>query len=139
MTMLENSAAWRAEREAAFHADVPSSLGELLARAVRKHGDGVAIDLFERDTRLTFAEWDDWAGRLADGLRHYGVTKGSHVGVLFENVVEFPVTWLALARLGAVMVPMNPRYTPTELAYVIGDARISQLVAGRSRLARSKR
>lgn len=53
-----------------------------------------------------------------------------HVGVLLENVVEFLVTWLALARMGAVMVPINPRYTPTELNYVITDAQIGHLVIG---------
>ncbi|MBT5433452.1 MAG: acyl--CoA ligase [Rhodospirillaceae bacterium] len=101
MTMLDESAAWRAQREQAFAAEAPASLGALLERAARDHGDAIAIDLFERGTRLSFAQWDDRSRRLASGLRGLGLERGMHVGVLLENVVEFPVTWLALARMGA--------------------------------------
>jgi acyl-CoA synthetase (AMP-forming)/AMP-acid ligase II len=130
MTMLDQSAAWRSQREQAFAIQAPPSLGALLERAARDHGNATAIDLFERGTRLSFAEWDDKSRRLASGLRDLGIERGMHVGVLLENVVEFPVTWLALARMGAVMVPINPRYTPTELNYVITDAQIGHLVIG---------
>mgnify|MGYP000879428918 CR=1 FL=1 len=130
MTMLDQSAAWRSRREQAFAAEAPHSLGALLERAARDYGDTTAIDLFERGTSLSFSQWDDKSRRLASGLRDLGIERGMHVGVLLQNVVEFPVTWLALARMGAVMVPMNPRYTSTELNYVITDAEIRHLVIG---------
>jgi len=130
MTMLDTSAAWRRQREEAFAAEAPESLGALLERTAQRHGDTIAIDLFERGTRLTFAQWDERSRRLAAGFRDLGIERGMNVGVLLPNVVEFPVTWMALARMGAVLVPMNPRYTPTELHYVVTDAGIRHMVIG---------
>ena len=128
MTIYEGSARWRQEREKAFLEASPQSLGELLSQAAERYGDAVAIDLFERGQRISYAAWDDQASRLANGFRGIGIRQGMHVGVVLPNIMAFPVTWMALARMGAVMVPINPRYTPTELHYVIENAEISHLV-----------
>jgi crotonobetaine/carnitine-CoA ligase len=47
---------------------------------------------------------------------------------MIPNLPEFPITWLAISRLGAVMVPVNVTYTPRELEYVVTDAAASHLV-----------
>lgn len=54
---------------------------------------------------------------------------------MLPNVPEFPTTWLALARLGAVMVPINIGYTARELHYVLTDSEASFLVIDASCLA----
>ena len=78
--------------------------------------------------QLTFRELKERADRLAAALARLGVVKGTHVALMVPNGPPFPVTWLALARLGAVMIPVNNRYTARELGYVLRDADADFLV-----------
>ena len=74
---------------------------------------------FDPGESLTFAEVAsrtvDLAAALADT-----VTAGDRVAVMLENRAEFPLTWLALARLGAVMVPVNPQYRAEDDGHILG-------------------
>ncbi|MBN33700.1 MAG: hypothetical protein CMM46_02785 [Rhodospirillaceae bacterium] len=110
--MLDTSAAWRRQRETVFAEQAPESLGALLDRAGAEHGDAVAIDLFERGTTMSYAQWRDRSLRLASGFDRLGIKRGMHVGVLLQNVVEFPLTWLALARVGTDQPPLHADRTP---------------------------
>ena len=114
--------------EAKFLAETPDSIGDLLTETARKYGDNTAIELIDRNQTLTFSEWDTKATQLAHGFARHGVTAGMHVGVMLRNRLEFPISWLALAKLGAVMVPINPSYTAPELDFVIQTAQISWLL-----------
>lgn len=106
----------------------PENFRELLASANKNYGDKTAINFFEQVSekgvgmQLTFSELHDSVYHLAHGLTLIGVKKGSHVAVMMSNRIEFPVTWLALAVLGAVMVPVNTTYTGKELDYLINDS-----------------
>jgi acyl-CoA synthetase (AMP-forming)/AMP-acid ligase II len=106
----------------------PENFRELLALANKNYGDKTAINFFEQvsekgvGVQLTFSELHDSVYHLAHGLTLIGVKKGSHVAVMLSNRIEFPVTWLALAVLGAVMVPVNTTYTGKELDYLINDS-----------------
>ena len=51
-----------------------------------------------------------------------GVKQGTHVSVMLPNCSEFPLTWLALAKLGAVIVPINNRYHVRDLEYTLTDS-----------------
>jgi fatty-acyl-CoA synthase len=66
--------------------------------------------------------------RVAAGLAGLGVRKGTHVAMMVPNVPQFPLTWLAIGRLGAVMVPVNVSYTGRELDYIVNDGRAEFLV-----------
>jgi crotonobetaine/carnitine-CoA ligase len=90
--------------------------------------DALAWVFFDSNERLTRRDILDQITRLASSLHRIGVEKGSHVAVLLPNVSAFPITWLALACLGAVMVPVNTRYTAAELGYVLNDAEAAFLV-----------
>lgn len=68
------------------------------------------------------------SGRLAGGLAAVGVRRGDRVGVLLSNRPAYLETWFALARLGAVLVPINTAYTPEEVFYVLANAEVSVLV-----------
>jgi crotonobetaine/carnitine-CoA ligase len=57
------------------------------------------------------------------------VRKGTHVAILLPNVPEFPILWLALGRLGAIMIPVNITYTAREIDYVLTDGAAELLVA----------
>ena len=57
-----------------------------------------------------------------------GIGKSTHVAVMLPNIAAFPLTWLALARLGAVMVPLNIAYTAREMRYVVENADAEYLI-----------
>ena len=54
---------------------------------------------------------------------------------MLPNVMAMPLTWLALARLGAVMVPVNTRYTGRELHLLLADSEASHLVIGHDHIS----
>ena len=113
---------------------LPANLGALLDAAARDVPDRTVLEFFEDGTRCTFAELRAAVNRLADGLAGVGVGRGMHVAVMLPNAMAFPITWLALARLGAVMVPMNPAYTRREIAYVVEDGDVDWVIVDHTRL-----
>ncbi len=110
-----------------------TNLGAFLARVAGLWGDRVAFEFFTEpegtpDRSITYRDLDARVSQLASGLHRLGVRKGQHVGVMLPNCPAFMLTWLALARLGAVMVPVNKRYTARELAYTLTDSDAGWLV-----------
>jgi crotonobetaine/carnitine-CoA ligase len=113
----------RVERE-----PLPGSVIALLEDAAAATPDALALHFIESGEQFTYASLLDKVRRLAGGLSASGVGRASHVGVMLPNVPEMPITWLALAAIGAVMVPINTRYTPHELHYVLSDSGARHLV-----------
>jgi crotonobetaine/carnitine-CoA ligase len=111
----------------------PSNLGAFLRERAESLGDQTAFTFFEAqaglaDRTLSYRALDARVSRLASALHDRGLRKGDHVGVMLPNCPAWPIAWLAIARLGAVMVPINTRYTARELAYVLSDSDTSWLV-----------
>lgn len=119
---------WAERRSRIESEPLPANLPMLLDAVAAERPDHVALDFFEAPERLTYRELAMRVSELAAGLAELGVGRGTHVAVMLPNVSAFPVTWLALATLGAVMVPVNGAYTPREIAYVVGDAEASMIV-----------
>ena len=107
---------------------LPSSIGALLDEAAGNAPASLAWNFFESDERATYDEVRSKVNQLANGLRGLGIAKGTKVAVMLPNIAAMPTTWLALARLGAIMVPVNIAYTPRELEYVITDSDSTFLV-----------
>ncbi|WP_354107661.1 class I adenylate-forming enzyme family protein [Bradyrhizobium sp. LB14.3] len=97
------------------------TIGELISMRAKTHGSTIAIDVFERGERATYMEMDRSSNKYAHALRAIGVRKGDRIGVMLPNRIEFPILWFAIAKLGAVMVPINMRYTRREIEYVLSD------------------
>ncbi len=76
-----------------------------------------------RDRRLTYAELDRLANRLAHALLEAGVRQEDPVAVLLGRDVEMIVTLLGVLKAGAVYLPLDPGYPRDRLAYMVGDAR----------------
>lgn len=70
----------------------------------------------------TYDEVKVLVDRTAAALYAAGVRKGSHVAAMLPNIPQFPATWLAIAKLGAVMIPVNIGYTGRELSYILNDS-----------------
>jgi acyl-CoA synthetase (AMP-forming)/AMP-acid ligase II len=122
--------AMRARIEAAPFAP---SLGAFLDAAAARNGAATVWRFIEQpdETKLrelSYARLAEATRRIAAGLAARGVKRGERVGVMLPNVPAFPLTWLALARLGAVMIPVNTGYTVRELDYVLGDGGATHLV-----------
>jgi len=82
------------------------------------------------DTRLTWKELNDRVNRLANGLAELGAGKDTKVAVLAINCHRYVEAYYALAKLGAVAVPLNLRLTPEELTYVIDNSEAEMLMVG---------
>lgn len=96
------------------------TVAQLVSMRARTHGSTIAVDVFDRGERATYFEMDRRSNSCARALRAFGLRKGDHVGVMLPNRIEFPILWFALAKLGAVMVPIY-MYTPREVGYVLSD------------------
>jgi fatty-acyl-CoA synthase len=80
------------------------------------------------DRTVTYRQTADWSRLLADGLVALGVRPGDHVGLLIANHLEFVPLKFAVARAGAVAVPLNFLYRRDELAYVLSQSACKVLV-----------
>lgn len=99
---------------------------ELLRRQAAAHGAKVFAT--DGTQSLTYGELRRRSVRVADGLRGRGVGAGDRVVVQLPNWVEFVVVAAAVARLGAVMVPVMPIYRRDEVGHVLDDAQVSAVV-----------
>ncbi|WP_051539654.1 class I adenylate-forming enzyme family protein [Sulfitobacter sp. 20_GPM-1509m] len=109
-------------------AELPQSVPALLDEAVRDSPDQMLWDFFEDGRQTTYAQGQHDSRRMAALLAELGVRQGDKVAVMLPNVCEMPLVWLALGRLGAVMVPVNTRYSPRELDYAVTNANAKFLV-----------
>jgi len=110
---------------------LPHNVIALLETAAAATPDAQALYFIESGEQFTYAQLLDTVRRLANGLSMAGISRASHVGVMLPNVPEMPITWLALAAIGAVMVPINTRYTAHELQYVLSDSGAKHIVLHR--------
>ena len=96
------------------------TLADLLHRSAAKMPNKIAVIC--GDVSWTYAEFDRISARLAAGLAARGVIKGSRVAVLARNSHAFVAMRFALARLGAVLVPINFMLKAEEVAYILRHA-----------------
>ncbi len=107
-----------------------NNLGLVLAK--RAHltpsAEGLVDDHSGR--RFTFGELNARANRTANALHDAGVRKGDRVALLQMNSAEFVETFFAIAKIGAVCVPLNWRLVPDELSFILTDSGAETLVFG---------
>jgi long-chain acyl-CoA synthetase len=106
--------------------DRPKNVVELLEYTVKKFPDREGF--ISADSRMTYREFDRIVNRIAAGLEKHGVRRGDHVAVLLGIQLEFPLTFFALMKLGAIVVPLNTRFKGEELAYEISDSESKLLI-----------
>ena len=100
-----------------------------LARTVAEHADRDALVSVEQGIRLTYAQFADEVDQVARGLMGIGVVKGDRVGIWSPNFAEWVLVQYATARIGAILVTINPAYRSSELEYVLNQSGLSVLVA----------
>ncbi|HWD05224.1 MAG TPA: acyl-CoA synthetase [Amycolatopsis sp.] len=103
------------------------SVGDLLRRTAARYPDKLAVVDGER--RLTFAEFDAAVNRCAHRLTARGLAKGDRLALLSHNCLQYVVLAFATAKLGVVLVPVNFMLGADEIAFILGHAEASGLIA----------
>jgi fatty-acyl-CoA synthase len=106
--------------------DGKTTLGTLPALAAERFGDREALVF--RDLRLTFRELADNIDRVAKGLIQVGIRPGEKVGLWLNNCPEWIYSMFALAKIGAVQVPVNTRFRTADTEYVLKQSDCSTLI-----------
>ena len=89
----------------------------LFRETVSKHGKKNAAIFSSQNIRLTYEELNLEINRLAYGLVSLGLLKGDRVGIWSPNRYEWLLTQFATARIGLILVNINPAYRLSELEY----------------------
>jgi fatty-acyl-CoA synthase len=103
-----------------------------LRAAVGRFPDREALVDVASGRRFTYTELADAVDELARGLLARGVAKGDRIGIWAPNCAEWFLTQYAAARIGAILVNVNPAYRSHELEYVLRQAAVSLLVSAQS-------
>jgi fatty-acyl-CoA synthase len=114
--------------------DVPlleQTIPDNLDATVARFADREALVDLQQGIRWTYAEFAEQVGRLARAFAAAGVVKGERVGIWAPNCAQWTLTQYATARLGAILVNINPSYRTHELEYVLKQAGISTLVSAK--------
>lgn len=98
-----------------------SSVVGLFDEAVAMFPEHIALECFGHT--ITFQQVDRASNALATALQNqYSVKKGDHVAVMLPNIFAYQVVMLAVMKVGAVQVNVNPLYTPRELEHQLNDS-----------------
>ena len=95
------------------------TIGQVLRETARRHGQRDALVFPQFNVRRTWRQFDEDVAAAARGLLAIGVRSGQHVAVWATNTPEWVTLQYATARIGAVLVTVNPSYRPFELKYVL--------------------
>jgi fatty-acyl-CoA synthase len=105
------------------------TIGGNLERIVAEHGAREAMVEFATGRRWTYADLDRDVNDLARGLVAAGIEKGDRVGVWAPNCAEWTITQYATAKIGAILVNVNPSYRTHEFAYAVNQSGLRTLVS----------
>ncbi len=108
--------------------ELSKNIGELLEKAANENKDKTVIHFHHENLKLSYSQLNKTVNQYANTFRKKGIQKGDHIGVMLSNCPEFPYTWLALAKLGAVIVPLNNGYQSKDLEYVLNNSDSTALV-----------
>lgn len=104
------------------------SIGDLLRRSAGREPNKLAVSC--GDVSWTFAEMDAICNRLGRGLLGLGVKKGDRIAVLSRNSHAFAALRFAVARIGAVLVPINFMLNPDEISFILKSSGAKLLATG---------
>lgn len=104
------------------------TIGEALEKAAQAWPDALALASRHQRIRWTWAELNDEVSRVATGLLAQGVARGDRVGIWAPNCAEWTVIQFATARIGAILVTINPAYRVSEVEYALNKVGCTVLV-----------
>ena len=105
------------------------TIGANLERTVARFGDREALVSFQQDRRYTWAELNEAVDELARGLIAAGLQQGDRLGIWSPNCAEWTLVQYATAKLGVILVNINPAYRTSELEYALRQSGCRMLIA----------
>ncbi len=108
---------------------IEETIGANFERIAREHADREALVDVASGRRWTYAELDRDVNALARGLLGAGIAKGDRVGIWAPNCAEWTLVQYATAKIGAILVNVNPSYRTHELAYALNQSGLRMLVS----------
>jgi fatty-acyl-CoA synthase len=102
------------------------SINTALAAAAERYGSREALVF--RDARLSYRDLQRAADEVARGFLAQGIGPGDHVAIWMAGYAEWAYLYFGLLKIGAVLVPINTRYKPNELEYVLRKSEARALV-----------
>jgi fatty-acyl-CoA synthase len=103
------------------------TIGQVLRQTARQYPDSDAVIFRNPDWRLRWAEFDQEVDRVSRSLLAIGLKLGDHFGVWATNVPEWVLLQFATARIGVVLVTINPSYRANELAFTLRQSDVKGL------------
>ena len=103
-------------------------VGEVLDRTAFAYPDRLALVVRHQNRRYTYSEFRGEVELVARGLLHLGVQKGDRVGLWATNCAEWVITQFATAKIGAILVNINPAYRAYELEYALRQSECQTLL-----------
>ena len=107
---------------------MPQNIGEFLTNRARRDSNLEAIYEHASGRRFSYTELNGRSNQVAHALRSIDVAHGDRVGLLLMNGTEFIETFFAVAKIGAVNVPLNWRLVADELEFILDDAGVTVLL-----------
>jgi fatty-acyl-CoA synthase len=107
------------------------TIGASLDRIATRFADRDALISCHQNLRYTYAQLLEEVSRAARGLLALGVRRGDRVGIWSGNAAEWVITQYAAAKVGAILVNVNPAYRLRELEYALNQSGVSVLVTAR--------
>ena len=104
------------------------TIGTLLDEAAENYAARQAIVVRHQGVRLSYAELNDLVNRVAANLLAQGIESGDRVGIWSPNNLQWVVSQFATAKIGAILVNINPAYRISELEYVLNKVECKALV-----------
>ena len=104
------------------------TIGNMVDSIAEKYPDTDAVVSMHQDIRWTYREFQEKVNTVARGLMGMGVDKGNRVGIWAMNHAEWVVVQFATAKIGAIMVNINPAYRTYELEFVLKQSEVSTLI-----------
>ncbi|WP_434981091.1 AMP-binding protein [Daejeonia sp. YH14] len=110
--------------------DIPllgETIGENLRKTVEKFADHDALICVHQNYRATYTEFQEQVRQVAKALINLGVQRGDRVGIWSPNCYQWVLLQYATAKMGAIMVNINPAYRTSELIFVLNQSEISYI------------
>ncbi len=106
-----------------------TTIGDLFDLTVFEFPDNEALVVCHQDIRWSYTELKEQVDRCARGLMAIGVARGDRVGIWSPNNAQWCITQFATAKIGAILVNINPAYRSHELKYVLNQSECRFLIA----------
>lgn len=101
---------------------------QLLERTARRYPNHTAIISAHQNTKLDWQTYNEKVSQVATNMYEFGWRKGDRIGVCAGNIWEYPILQMALARLGAILVPLNPAFKAGQHASALSRTQAKGLI-----------